>query len=152
MPFFRINEIDLYYEIRGQGDAVLLIPGLGSDAATWQPLVEEFQKNFRLVVMENRGSGRSSKPEGPYTTSQMADEAALLMEHLEIDRAHIIGKSMGGMIAQILAARYPEKTRSLVLASSLLRHDGYGEELLEMGRETAQHCGLFAAEGGGRTV
>src|SRR5437762_12906172 len=108
MPHARINDIDLYYEIHGQGDWVLLIPGLGSDAATWQPLVSDLKTKYRFVLMENRGSGRSSKPEGPYTTSQMADEAAALMDHLSIERTHVIGKSMGGMIAQILGGRYPE--------------------------------------------
>src|SRR5438270_12493782 len=107
MPHAHINNIDIYYEIHGQGPAVLLIPGLGSDTATWQQLIPALQKEYRLILLENRGSGRSAKPEGPYTTIQMADDAAALLADLEIERAHVIGKSMGGMIALYLAGQKP---------------------------------------------
>ena len=144
MPFFRINELKLYYEIHGAGDPLVLIPGLGSDAATWINFLPLVEKDFRTILVENRGSGRSSKPQEGYTTSVMSEDIFGLLEHLEIEQAHVVGKSMGGMIAQVLAARHPEKIRSLVLVSSLMRHDDYGEELLELGRIMAQKGGLFA--------
>lgn len=144
MPFFRLNDIKLYYEIHGAGDPLLLIPGLGSDAATWINFLPLVDKDFRVILVENRGSGRSSKPADGYSTSAMAEDVFALLEHLEADRAHVIGKSMGGMIAQVLAARHPERIRSLVLVSSLMRHDDFGEELLELGRIMAQKGGLFA--------
>ena len=143
MPFARINKIDLYYEVRGYGDPVLLLPGLGSDASTWVPFVAEFNR-YRVVLVENRGAGRSAKPPGPYTTELMAEDAAALMMHLGLERAHVIGKSMGGMIAQFLAARYPDHVRSLVLASTVMLHDEYGKELLGLGRLVAGTAGMPA--------
>jgi pimeloyl-ACP methyl ester carboxylesterase len=144
MPFARINQVDLYYETHGSGDPLLLIPGLGSDATTWAQFLPAFP-DFQTIIVENRGSGRSAKPAGPYSTEMMAEDAIALLQHLGIERTHVIGKSMGGMVAQWIAARWPEKVRSLVLASTLMRHDGYGEELLELGRIVAQKAGLFAA-------
>ena len=140
----RVNKIDIYYESHGFGDPILLIPGLGSDANTWAPFVPEFADRYRIIILENRGSVRSCRPPGPYTTDQMAEDAAALLDHLGIARAHVIGKSMGGMIAQVLAARFPEKVRSLVLAATLMKHDAYGEEMLELGRTLAEKAGLFA--------
>jgi 3-oxoadipate enol-lactonase len=145
MPLARINKIDLFYETHGFGDAVLCIPGLGSDANTWAPFVAEFESKYRIVIVENRGVGRSSKPKGAYTTEQMAKEAVVVLDQLGIGRAHVVGKSMGGMIAQIIGARYPEKVRSLVLASTLIKHDEKGKALLQKGREIAEKEGLFAS-------
>jgi pimeloyl-ACP methyl ester carboxylesterase len=142
MPFARINKIDLYYESYGSGDTLLLIPGLGSDATTWAQFLPAFP-DFQTIIVENRGSVRSSKPAGPYSTEMMAEDAVGLLDHLGVVSAHVIGKSMGGMIAQWIAARWPEKVRSLVLASSLMHHDHYGNELLELARIVAEKAGLF---------
>jgi pimeloyl-ACP methyl ester carboxylesterase len=143
MPYANVNSVDLYYELHGSGDPILLLAGLGSDAGTWSTLLPEFQKKYTLIILENRGSGRSSKPAGKYSTTTMAEDAVALLDHLQIEQAHVIGKSMGGMIAQILAARFPERIRSVVLASSVLKHDQYGEELLELGRIVAEKAGLY---------
>ncbi len=143
MPFARVNKIDLYYEMHGYGDPVFLVPGLASDAATWTTFVPEFSSDYRLIIVENRGSGRSAKPAGEYSTALMAEDAVALLEHLGIERAHVIGKSMGGMIAEMNAARYPQKVRSLVLACTLMKHDAYGQELLDLGRILAQKAGLY---------
>jgi pimeloyl-ACP methyl ester carboxylesterase len=105
--------------------------------------VPEFQ-NYRIVIVENRGSGRSAKPEGPYSTEMMAEDAVALMDNLGIEAGHIIGKSMGGMIAQWIAARWPSRVRSLVLASTLMYHDRYGNELLDLARTVAEKAGLFS--------
>ena len=83
-----------------------------------QPALAE---RFRVIAFDNRGAGRSSGPPGPYTTRQMADDAAALLDHLGIDRAHVIGQSMGGMIAQELALGDPERVDRLVLYSTVAR-------------------------------
>jgi pimeloyl-ACP methyl ester carboxylesterase len=140
----RIRDIDLYYEAHGSGEPLLLIPGLGSDANTWGAFVPQYSTKYRIILMENRGAGRSAKPEGPYATEQMAEDAVALLDHLGIERAHIIGKSMGGMIAQWIGARHPNRVRSLVLASTVMKHDSYGEELIELARLIAEKAGLFA--------
>lgn len=143
MPYARVNKTDLYYEIHGYGDPVLLIPGLGSDTTTWANFLPYVQDEYKLILLENRGSGRSGKPPGEYTTELMAEDAVALLEYVGVQRAHIVGKSMGGMIAQILAARHPEIVRSLVLACTLMKHDSYGKEMLEIGRILAQKGGLY---------
>jgi 3-oxoadipate enol-lactonase len=144
MAHARVNDIDLYYEVHGEGDPLLLIPGLGSDTMTWSSFLPEIQAKFQTILVENRGSARSSKPSKEYSTEQMADDLRALLDYLEVNTAHVAGKSMGGMIAQILAARHPSRVRSLVLASTLMRHDQYGGELLELGRMMAQNSGLAA--------
>ena len=143
MAYARLNDVNLYYEVHGSGEPVLLIPGLGSDAGTWTTFLPDLNNGYKTILLENRGSARSSKPDGAYTTQTMAQDSVALLDHLGIERVHLIGKSMGGMIAQVLAARYPERVQSLVLACTLMRHDSYGEELLEMGRTLAQKAGLF---------
>jgi 3-oxoadipate enol-lactonase len=143
MTYVRVNDINLYYEVHGSGEPVLLIPGLGSDAGTWATFLPDIKDSYQAILLENRGSARSTKPDGPYTTQAMAQDAVALLDNLGIERVHLIGKSMGGMIAQILAARYPKRVQSLVLACTLMQHDSFGEELLEMGRTLAQKGGLF---------
>jgi pimeloyl-ACP methyl ester carboxylesterase len=143
MPYARINKIDLYYETHGYGDPVLFIPGLGSDAGTYAHFLPSVVDSYKVIIVENRGSGRSAKPTGEYSTQMMAEDAVALLEHLGIQRAHVVGKSMGGMIAQIVAARHPEMVRSLVLACTVMTHDSYGKEMLGIGRILAQKGGLF---------
>lgn len=116
MPIAKIDSIDLYYEEHGSGDPLLLIMGLAADSVAWLFQVPEFSKHYRTIIFDNRGVGRSSKPPGPYSIHQMADDTAGLLQHLAIARTHVVGVSMGGMIAQELTLRHPKRVRSLVLA------------------------------------
>ncbi|HUI25709.1 MAG TPA: alpha/beta hydrolase [Candidatus Kryptonia bacterium] len=115
MPTAKVGDIDVYYEEHGSGDPLLLIMGLAADSMAWLFQLPEFSKHYRTIVFDNRGVGRSSKPAGPYSIHQMADDAAGLLTALGIKRTHVVGVSMGGMIAQELALRHPEQVRSLVL-------------------------------------
>jgi pimeloyl-ACP methyl ester carboxylesterase len=90
--------------------------GLAADAQAWMFQIPDFAARYRTIAFDNRGVGRSSKPAGPYTIHEMADDAAGLLAQLGIERAHVVGVSMGGMIAQELALRHPERVRGLVLA------------------------------------
>lgn len=115
MPTVQANEIDLYYEEQGSGEPLLLIMGWGGNAASWEPQLSGLAEHFRVITFDNRGAGRSSAPDEPYSIVQMACDTARLMEALEVRRAHVFGVSMGGMIAQELALVHPEKVGSLVL-------------------------------------
>lgn len=115
MPEAKINNINIYYELRGEGEPLLLIAGLGGDHSSWLPAADGLSKNFRLVLFDNRGAGRSSVPEAPYPIREMADDALQLLDLLKIDSAHLIGHSMGGYIAQEFAINYPERVKKLVL-------------------------------------
>jgi len=116
MSTARVGSVELYWEEHGSGDPLLLIMGLAADSRAWMFQIPDFAARYRTIAFDNRGVGRSSKPAGPYTIHQMADDAAGLLDALHIERAHVVGVSMGGMIAQELALRHPARVRGLVLA------------------------------------
>lgn len=116
MPFTTAPGFRMAYEMIGSGDPLLLINGLGSDRSEWLYQTPVFSPHFRVVTFDNRGAGESETPPGPYTTEQMAGDAAALLDHLGIDRADVLGVSLGGMIAQEVALRRPDRVRRLVLA------------------------------------
>ena len=115
-----VGDIDIYYEIHGPPDAppIVLIGGWASYLWIWFRQIPAFKERYRCVVFDNRGAGRSSKPDYPYTIEMFANDTVGLMEALDIENAHILGVSMGGLIAQQIAISYPEKVRSLVLVST----------------------------------
>lgn len=115
MSIAKVDSIELYYEEHGSGDPLLLIMGLAADSTAWMFQLPEFAKHYRTIVFDNRGVGRSTKPAGPYTIHQMADDTAGLLDVLGIARTHVVGVSMGGMIAQELVLRHPQRVRGLVL-------------------------------------
>ena len=113
-----IRDIQIHYEEYGEGPPLIMILGLGQDTATWEFQISDFSKQFRLILLDNRDSGKSSSCSETYTTETMAQDILGLMDHLGITRAHLLGTSMGGMIAQQVALVAPEKVISLVLAST----------------------------------
>jgi pimeloyl-ACP methyl ester carboxylesterase len=114
----KIGDIQIHYEEYGEGPPLIMILGLGQDTATWEFQVSEFSEHFRLILLDNRDSGKSSRSPETYTTKTMARDILGLMDHLGIARAHILGTSMGGMIAQQVALMAPERVISLVLATT----------------------------------
>jgi pimeloyl-ACP methyl ester carboxylesterase len=121
MPHAQLNGIERYYQETGNCDALLLIDGLTGTCLGWEPLVPSLAEHFRVISSDNRGVGRSEAPPGPYSTRQMADDAAALLAHLGVRRSHIVGYSMGGMIAQELALAYPSLVDRLVLYGTFAR-------------------------------
>ena len=110
-----VNGVKLYYEIHGTGEPLLLIEGLGYASWSWFRQIEVLSDSYGVVCFDNRGVGKSDKPDIPYSIELMADDVARLLESLSIEKAHILGVSMGGYIAQKLAINYPQKVKSLVL-------------------------------------
>src|SRR5580704_6068478 len=106
----------LRYEIRGDGDPLALIMGFSGSSRGWgDPFLSGIEKRFRIVLIDNRGTGESDKPDAPWTMTDMADDIAAVLDHAKIARAHIYGISMGGMIAQQFALKHASRVRGLVL-------------------------------------
>ena len=124
MPTVKVNDINMYYELHGEGEPFVLLPGLGSDVSDYPRIVEALSKHYRVIALDNRGAGRTDKPETPYSIEMMADDAAGLLTAMGISSAHVLGHSMGGRIALALALRHPELVRSLVLVSTSARVAG----------------------------
>ena len=118
MPTLSLKDITLYYESHGQGEPLVLIAGVGTDSQSWASQLPDFTKSFRVVVFDNRGIGRTDKPAGAYSVDQMAQDAVNLMHVLDIPQAHILGHSLGGLIAQQLALKHPSSVKSLMLCST----------------------------------
>ena len=115
MPTVTVSDISIYYETHGEGEPLLLVMGYGGNCRWWNTQIPSLSQEYRVVAFDNRGAGRSDKPDVPYTIEMMAADTAGLLEALAIDAAHIYGVSMGGMIAQELTLRHPDKVISLIL-------------------------------------
>jgi len=120
LPYETIGDVDIYFEDHGPPGAptIVLIGGWASYRWIWFRQVPAFTERYRCVVFDNRGAGRSSKPDYPYTIDMFANDTVGLMDALGISNAYIVGISMGGMIAQQVAISYPEKVRGLILVST----------------------------------
>ncbi len=116
-----VGGVRLAVDVRGHGPPLLLLNGLGLDMSSWAPQLAAMARSFRVIAYDARGAGRSETPTGPYSTAQMADDALGLLDALGIERAHLLGLSMGGLVAQRLAADRPERIERLVLAASAAR-------------------------------
>ncbi len=114
----KVNGIEMYYEIHGSGEPVLLIEGLGYSGWMWYKQIPALSERYRVIVFDNRGAGKTDKPDSEYSIELMADDAAGLIRTLGIRSAHILGISLGGFIAQEVALRHPEIVRSLILGST----------------------------------
>lgn len=131
MPYVQTNGIKFYYEEKGSGEPLLLIMGITAAGSVWEKHVNYLQQKFRCITGDNRGVGLSDKPIGPYSTEQMADDYSGLLEHLNIHSAHVVGCSMGSIIAQQLALRHPGKVTSLVLMCTWARCDRMAKTTFE---------------------
>ena len=129
MPFVQTNGINLYYEERGTGEPLLLIMGITAPGSVWEKHAEDWQRYFRCIMGDNRGVGQSDKPAGPYTTAQMADDYAGLIDTLGLGKVRMVGVSMGSTIAQQLALRHPDKVHSMVLMCPWARCDRTAEAI-----------------------
>jgi pimeloyl-ACP methyl ester carboxylesterase len=118
MPKIRVNEINLYYEISGRGEPLLLLHGLGSSVRDWEKQLPTFPKQFQVIACDLRGHGRTEKPPGPYSVPLFAADVAHLIKSLNFEPVHVLGISMGGMIAYQLAVSYPDLVQSLIVANA----------------------------------
>ena len=118
MPRVRVNGVPVHYERTGTGEPLLLITGFTISSAVFEPVLDLYRERFEVITYDNRGSGRSGAPLRPTSMAELAADAAGLLRELGVESAHVCGLSMGGMIAQELAIRFPERVRGLVLGGT----------------------------------
>ena len=125
MPKVKVNDITMNYDQQGTGEPLILIPYTAADHACYAFQVADYAKHFTCISIDPRGAGETDKPEGTYSTELFADDVAALMQALGIQRAHISGLSLGAAIGMWLAAKYPEKVKSLSLHSAWPKTDPF---------------------------
>jgi pimeloyl-ACP methyl ester carboxylesterase len=119
MPTLQLTDAEIYYEVHGHGQAIVFLSETACDGEVWKiHQVPEFSKDHRVIIHDYRGTGQSSKPSIDYTTQMFARDVIGLMDHLKADDAIVVGHSMGGRVAQLLASDYPGRVKKLVLAST----------------------------------
>src|SRR5215470_17063800 len=118
MPVAKVNDIELNYKLEGDGEeTIVLINGLADDLETWVLQIDDFlAAGYRVLRFDNRGIGQSAKPPGPYSSAMLAADAKALVDALGITNFHLMGVSMGGMIAQEYALSYPQDLLSVTFA------------------------------------
>ena len=116
MPDLTTGSVTLHYRVCGNGPPLVLIPGMGMPLQGWGMQVRALSREFTVIRLDNRGCGRSTSPQAPYTLTEMAGDVLALMDHLAVDAAHILGASMGGFIALTLTLAAPDRVFSLILA------------------------------------
>lgn len=146
MPTAHVNEIDINYQIDGEGQTtLLLINGLADTLESWELQIPDFvAAGLRVLRFDNRGIGATDAPPGVYTSRQLADDATALVDHLNIDEHHVMGVSMGGMIAQEYALANSDQIRSLTLACTYAAPGPFCSRLFAMWADLAQSIGLAA--------
>ena len=141
MPTVQANGIDVYYEVQGEGEPMVLIPYLAADQACYAFQVADYAKHFTCYSVDLRGAGLSGKPEGEYTTELFADDVAAFMDAAGIGQAHVFGVSLGGATGMWLAGKYPERVKTLSLHSSWDATDPYLRAVVNTWRVMAEGLG-----------
>ena len=146
MPF--VSALDgtrIHYEVTGRvgRTPVLMIQGLGASKNAWNLQRIAMATRFRIISFDNRGAGRSDKPTEPFTLEQMADDAIAVLDAAGVETAHVVGASMGGVISQIVAVKYPHRVRSLTLVCTACRNHPWRQELLQSWAKTAEEKGMI---------
>src|SRR3954471_19781099 len=132
MAIADVNGQRLYQEVHGDGEPLLCVAGLTCDTLVWIPQIHAFADAHRTVIFDNRDAGQSSMAEGDYEIADMARDALALADHLELDTFHLLGVSMGGMIAQEIALAAPQRVRTLTLAVSIASGGAYARRTADV--------------------
>lgn len=129
MPRLAVNGVELYYEEHGRGVPLLLIAGLATDMQTWQPVVAGLAARCRVILVDNRGTGRTTPLDAPTSIGAMANDCIALVDHLRLGSVNVVGHSMGGFVAQECALRYPDRVAKLVLEATASRNSARNNDL-----------------------
>jgi aminoacrylate hydrolase len=144
MPLIGTADDGIYFETHGSGQPVLLVPGLGGIGSYWNPNIPAFSKRHQVIVHDHRGTGQSSRSAIRYSVDQMTDDLLRIMDHLSIEKAHLVGHSTGGAIGQTLAAKHPDRLKSLVIYASWTKADPFFRRVFEARRALLTASGTAA--------
>ncbi len=142
MPFASLaTGIEMYFEVEGSGDPLMLIMGTGADHSTWSQQVAAYRDYYTVITYDARGTGQSSRPDDPteYSMAILGDDAAALLDHLGIERAHVSGLSLGSATAQELAIKHPSKVASLQLHCTWGRSDEWFIRMIDTNEAPVLH-------------
>lgn len=138
MPIAKTGDYEIFYVEEGEGFPLVLIHGLAGDHKAWAAQMPEWAKNHRVVAFDNRGAGQSTQVDEAITTEDMAKDTLALMDELGIEKAHILGRSMGGAIAQHMTLMAPERVETLMMCASFAKLDDVGVRVLTNMREVLE--------------
>jgi aminoacrylate hydrolase len=144
MPKVALGDAEIHYETHGAGPPILLVPGLGGVGSYWNPNIPAFAQRHQVVVHDHRGTGQSSRSRIRYSVDQMTSDLLAVMDHLGIEKAHLVGHSTGGAIGQTLAATHPERLASLVIYASWTKADPFFRRVFEARRALLTTAGVAA--------
>jgi aminoacrylate hydrolase len=144
MPQVDLGDAHIHYETYGTGTPALLVPGLGGVGSYWAPNIPAFSQRHRAIVHDHRGTGQSSRSLIRYSVDQMTSDLVAVMDHLGIEKAHLVGHSTGGAIGQTLAATHPERLISLVIYGSWTKADPFFRRVFEARRALLIESGAAA--------
>lgn len=122
MSTISVDGLNMFYELKGSGEPILFLHGLGSSTIDWEYQIDYFANHYQTITLDMRGHGQTAKPKGPYSISMFAKDVAAFIKALELPRVHVVGISMGGMIALQLASDNQELLKSLVVVNSLAHY------------------------------
>jgi pimeloyl-ACP methyl ester carboxylesterase len=150
MPLAKVGDLNLNYTVQGSGDWLVLIGGYASSNwQSWGAMLTELAKSYRVLAFDNRGIGGSDVPDYPYSTPMLARDTLGLMDHLEIKNARVLGKSMGGAIAQWVVLEQPQRVKCLAMTSTTAKLDSRSRKMVRWWMDTARDSGfekLFPGE------
>ncbi len=130
MPHIALNGQDLYFEVLGQGDPLVLIHGYCVDHTVWMLVKNELAKHFHLILLDNRSAGRSKAAHHAFSVEDMADDVIALCNHMRLDKFHVLGHSMGGCIAQSIAYRHPERIGKAIFSQTVVKSPPVANKVL----------------------
>jgi 3-oxoadipate enol-lactonase len=143
----RIGRYDIRYVDEGEGFPILLIHGLAGDHSAWESQIEAWRGKHRVIAPDTRGAGGSTQLDEPVTLEDLASDFVELLDQLNIDRCHIVGRSMGGALGQCIALQIPDRAASLTTVGSFAKIDPIGKRSLEMMREVLEWTGSWGSHG-----
>jgi len=144
LPFAQVGPYEINYVVEGAGFPVVLIHGLAGDHAAWAAPMDTWSRDHRVLAFDNRGAGQSTQVDEPISTEDMARDTLALMDEVGIERAHVVGRSMGGAIGQHMALMAPDRVHTLTVLASFAKLDPVGARVLTNMREVLEWRGNWA--------